>query len=264
MLSLVYQSRCGMLVSGYAFAGESVAERLQRGSTGGTGPSTGPTPPPTSLAAPPPHVATGLPELSEDDIMAFLEQARELTRAAEKVQSPEVTGKSPTNIAKAHGATHVAPAQPRFVEMSASSRANVYAHASAATAQHLHAHARAGSQSKLRDDGGGEGGGEGGGGDKPNPPWKYTDIKSPPDWLQYTHTKGGLPSTKPPAVPRMIPPPPPQAFPQFSYARPPGGPYSPPPVPTYSISSPPPVAAATWLPLAAYIQPPKDQPNPEA
>lgn len=96
-----------------------------------------------------------------------------------------------------------------------------------------------------------------------DPEWKYKDIKTPPPWLEYTHTKGGLPTTRPPAVPKMIPPPPPLAFPANSYTSRHSGPYAPQPVPSYSIGAPPPVPAANWLPLAAYIQPPKDAVQPD-
>jgi len=197
----------------------------------------------------PPHMSTGMPDITQEDIAFFLEQAHTLT---------EQQRASVRTIWDAK-------ALPRFAE----SRSSIQQYLQAAADTAAHFQSQTNLKSKQREDGGGEGGqgggegGDGGAGEK-KPPWKYTDIKNPPEWLKYDQTQGGLPSTRPPAVPRMIPPPPPRAYPQFSYARPTGGPYSPPPVPTYSISSPPPVAASTWLPLAAYIQPPTDQPNPTA
>ncbi len=274
-------SRCGSWTVTSGSPVFDVPSRLQRGTSEGTKQQTAPSsriPLPKSLPTPPTaYMPTGLPELSEDDIAAFLEQAREITQHPAHIPGAAAARAPPLPTFEAPPATEAnknevkgAPASsPRFAQkatMTADQRAAAYAAASAAAAQFMqsashfqmagrataktNAKGKAGARSRTRVK------------DEEGPEWKYKDIKSPPDWLQYTHTQGGLPTTKPPAVPRMIPPPPPQAFPQFSYARPPGGPYSPPPVPTYSISSPPPVAASTWLPLAAYIQPPSDQPNP--
>lgn len=253
-------------------AGESVAEKMGRGATLE---SKAPRTAPATMPVPPPSFPTGMPDLSEDDIASFLEQARELTKSAQEATAAVSAGAASTPVP-----ARQVPADPvsqaRFAELHASAQAKTYAQASVAAAQHMQAQAHAQALALARAEAHAQsrqqavakakakGRSRTGARDGDGPEWKYKDIKSPPDWLVYDHTKGGLPTTKPPAVPRMVPPPPPQAFPQFSYARPQGGPYSPPPVPTYSISSPPPVAASAWLPLSAYIQPPEGQPNPEA
>ncbi len=106
----------------------------------------------------------------------------------------------------------------------------------------------------------------GGGGAPPIAPWMYLNPLDPPAWLRFNLSSlSGMPVTRPPPVPRMMPPPPPVMFPEFSYTRPAQGPYAPPrtAVPAYSMSMPPAVPAAQWIPLSAYIQPPRDVPTPD-
>jgi len=119
----------------------------------------------------------------------------------------------------------------------------------------------------------------------PKQEWTYSDVTKPPSWLKLSLTYPGLPTTKPPPVPQMIPPPPPAPFPSFSYnqaAQPPlwleppswapqqdvqgiagsigGGagsqyhPYGPPP-PSYALASPPPHAMPSWFPLGYFLKP---------
>lgn len=212
---------------GVAFAeSESILSKLQRGSTftntkSAPNLSTGPGPASASAspympanAAPAPHMPL-LPDLSEDDIFSFLEQARVLTGR-----------KQPVPAANAD-----ADAGASFAESGASAKAGV------------------------KD-----------GGAPPVAPWMYMNTMDPPLWLRFNLSSvSGMPTTRPPPVPAMLPPPPPVMFPEFSYTRPMQGPYAPArtAVPAYSMSSPPPVPAAQWIPLSAYIQPPGDSPNPE-
>jgi hypothetical protein len=161
-----------------------------------------------------------LPDLSVDDIMMFLEQAREITgNKAEKAPLPSLNGDSKP--------------QASFAETDAQ--------------------AKTGAQAKAAD----------------APPiayWMYMNQLEPPLWLRFNLSSlTGMPTTRPPPVPKMLPPPPPVLFPEFAYTRPMAGPYAPPrtAVPAYSMSAPPPVPAAQWVPLSAYIQPPGDTPDPE-
>jgi hypothetical protein len=66
----------------------------------------------------------------------------------------------------------------------------------------------------------------------------------------------GLPLTKPPPVPAMVPPPPP--FPASLDNKGPyagqGQDYSP-PAPTYGLPRPPPAALPRWIPWTAYYVP---------
>jgi hypothetical protein len=186
----------------------------------------------------PPAYNAGLPELTDEDIAGFLEMAQTMTSTtAEPYFSHEAQHEPPQSLeSSSYEAILRAEREHRHSSPSLLQVPDGAAEAAAA-------------ENDLPD--------------SDTPDWKYTDMKSPPAWLQYSHTQGGLPTTRPPVVPQMLPPPPPLAFPAFSYTSRHTGPYAPQPVPSYSIGSPPPVPAANWVPLAAYIQPPRDAPNPE-
>lgn len=197
------------------------------------------------VPAPPEHTLTGLPDLSDEDIVNFLEQARSMTGSrAPFVQHPEATELEPSLAEQAYKTMMQAE------ETYRRNLRNQKANPPSLLQTKSTLKSRSGMRVKAKEEGG-------------DPEWKYKDIKTPPPWLEYTHTQGGLPTTQPPGVPKMLPPPPPLAFPTFSYTSRNSGPYAPQPVPSYSIGAPPPVPAATWLPLAAYIQPPKDGEDPQ-
>lgn len=164
------------------------------------------------------------PELRDEDIAMFLE-AQEMF---EKTSPPLDKLKSSLTAAENDGHSSAA--------MNPSSRASSYIQSQA--------HVKAKTMNEIE---------------------KYEDVNAPPSWLDpaATQEKGGLPLTKPPEVPKMLPPPPPLPWPKFSYARPPG-PYNPPPIPQYSVADPPPMPAVTWIPLAAYVQPPSEAATPAA
>lgn len=90
--------------------------------------------------------------------------------------------------------------------------------------------------------------------------WTYSDTAAPPSWLQAS-TDGlqGLPTTKPPPVPRMPPPPPPQPTPTwmspFDEHQTPVFPQSTTPAPFYGMGPAPPGPPANYLPLDAFLSP---------
>lgn len=94
----------------------------------------------------------------------------------------------------------------------------------------------------------------------PKQEWTYSDTESPPAWLvPEADAKQGVPTTKPPPVPRMPPPPPPTPTPTwmspFDEHQTPVFPQSSTPAPFYGMGPPPPMPPANYLPLDTFMSP---------
>ena len=171
------------------------------------------------------------------DAGAFIEEGVHLKHSA---------GSAPAPKGRAH-----AGAGASFMEAGGRSRAR--AQGRARSHAQSRGQARAGARSRSRAH-------AGAGGPFAPQEWTYSDTSAPPSWLQpSTDGLQGLPTTKPPPVPRMPPPPPPQPTPTwmspFDEHQTPVFPQSTTPAPFYGMGPAPPGPPANYLPLDAFLSP---------